>query len=184
VADPIMQTPLNGQLHSGDGLSVKELPPVTKINLRGKAAAISTAVNSVTGLSSQLEPNTFKSSAANSIFWLGPDEWLLYSDNSDAASVVHKLRDALTDEHSAVVDVSDYYTVIEISGTNAISTLSSGTPLDLHPREFSAGQCAQTRFGNASILLSCKSADCYEVQVRWSFAEYVWKYLCKTGGYV
>jgi len=82
------------------------------------------------------------------------------------------------------VEVSDYYTVIRLSGEKVRPVLASGTPLDLHRSVFSKGRCAQTRFGTASVLLSVHDdIPLIDLQVRWSFAEYVWKYLCKVAAY-
>ncbi len=179
-----IETPLNAQLHSIEGLSIKELPICAKVTVRGDMPALSAAIESVTGLPALMEANTCTTAAANTLYWLGPDERLIYSEDPTAETLVASLREQLPAGQSAVVDVSDYYTVIQISGVKARSVIASGTPFDVHPREFKPGHCAQTRFGNASILISCREGDTFDIQVRWSFAEYVWKYLCRVGGYV
>lgn len=184
MADLIMQTPLNGQLHTSNGLTVKEAAPCGKVTIRGEGGAVSAALQSVTALTCDMQANTFSHNAEYALYWLGPDEWLVYCNDTNSVELAEKLIDTLPQGESAVVDVSDYYTVIQVAGTKARAALASGTPLDIHPRVFKPGQCAQTRFGNASILLSCQSEDTYDVQIRWSFAEYVWKYLCKVGVYV
>ena len=47
---------------------------------------------------------------------------------------------------AAAVDVGSGYTVLEISGAQAREALARGCPLDLHPRVFKTGQCAQSHF--------------------------------------
>lgn len=184
VVDLILQTPLNGQLHKSDGLSVRELAPCSKVIVRGGESAMSAALRSAVGLGVEVKANCFVSYTQGTLFWLGPNEWLIYNSGTDVGAFVHQLKNTLPRGESAAVNVSDYYTVIQIQGSKARAVLASGTPFDVHPRVFKPGQCAQTRFGNASVLLSCQADDTYDVQVRWSFAEYLWKYLCRVGNYV
>ena len=182
-----MQTPLNGQTYQSDGLTVKELKLCSKVVLRADFDHADTcaAIEGVIGLSPVLSANTFNANADSSLYWMGPDERLLYSDSQDSEGLVKTLRAKLPQGRSAVVDVSDYYTVLRISGNHARQVLASGTPFDVHERVFKQGQCAQTRFGNASLLLSCRQdTPEYDVQVRWSFAEYLWGYLCRVDSYV
>ncbi len=184
MGDPVMQTPLNQQVYTTEGLAVSELPPSAKINLRGDVDVVSDALMRTDGLSAQMAANTFTAAGAATVFWLGPDERLLCHTEKEPQALIDQLRETLPSATSAAVDVSDYYTVIQLSGSNARAVLASGTPLDIHPSVFAAGQCAQTRFGNASVLLSCKPDGIYDLQVRWSFARYVYQYICRVAGYV
>ncbi len=179
-----LQTPLNGQTFSIEGLSLNEMPSCSKISLRGDAAQLSSAIESVAGVPSVSGANRFCTASDNTQFWMGPDERLMYSNSPDAAALVQSLKQQLPAGKSAVADVSDYYTVLRLSGDKARDVLASGTPFDIHPDNFKQGDCAQIRYGNASILLSRVAESAYDLQVRWSFAEYLWKYLCKVARYV
>lgn len=182
-----LQTPLNGQTYQTEGLTVREYQPFSKAVIRGDFGSndIVSAITTSAGLSPALDANTYSSNATHSMFWMGPDERLVYSTSQDPAELISALRVGLPSAKSAVVDVSDYYTVLQVSGENARQVLASGTPFDVHPRLFKSGQCAQTRFGNASVLLSCQEdAAGYNLQVRWSFAEYLWGYLCRVSGFL
>ena len=129
------------------------------------------------GIALPLRPNTVSTGDAYTAFWLGPDEWLIHCAEDAQAGTVASLRDALRQKHAAVTDVSDYYMVIRMSGDRAREVLSKGTPFDVHPAVFRAGACAQTCYGHASILLHCvDDAPIFDIQVRWSFAEYLWAY--------
>ena len=184
MANVELQTPLNEQSFTVDGLSVVELPPCTKISIRGQASDLSAAVESVCGVSAVTAANTFSTANDNTQYWLGPDERLVHCQTADAAEMVQSLKQKLPAGKSAVVDVSDYYTVLRITGDKARDVLASGTPFDVHPDVFKVGECAQIRYGNASILLSHVAQDTFELQVRWSFAEYLWKYVGKVARYV
>ncbi len=184
MANPELQTPLNGQSFSIDGIAIVELAPCTKISLRANPESLAGAVESVCGVPAVSAPNHFSTANENILYWMGPDERLVHCQNAVVADTVQSLKQALPVGKSAVVDVSDYYTVLRISGDKARDILASGTPFDVHPDVFKAGQCAQIRYGNASILLSRIADNTYELQVRWSFAQYLWKYLCKVARYV
>jgi len=104
------------------------------------------------------------------LLWLGPNEWMLWTR-------LQALREAFGGLFAAAVDVSDYYTVIRLSGELATDVLRHGCPLDLRETAFKTGTCAQSRFRNAPILLyKVADAPIYDVQVRWSFAHYLWHY--------
>ena len=182
-----MQTPLNEQTYNSEGLTVKELEPCSKLVLRADFddADNCAAIESAFGLSPELAANTFSTNASSTVHWMGPDERLLYSESQDSDALVKTLRATLPEGKSAVVDVSDYYTVLKISGDNARQVLASGSPFDVHERVFKSGQCAQIRFGNASLLLTCREdTPVFDLQVRWSYAEYLWGYLCRVDNYV
>ena len=180
-----IRTPLAAATFSSDGLLMQELSLAGKILLRGdfSNADVQQAVEQVLALPVEIEANTFSRDGEHSVYWLGPDERLLYTDLNSIENQLDDLREKLP-ARTSVVDVSDYYTVIRLSGEKVRPVLASGTPLDLHHSVFAKGQCAQTRFGTASVLLSVHDdIPVIDMQVRWSFAEYAWKYLCKVADY-
>ena len=63
-------------------LSIKEVEPIMKINLRGNKKEFLTAVGKTLGLILPNEPNTSTSSEKLTAFWLSPDEWLITSNNT------------------------------------------------------------------------------------------------------
>ena len=75
---------------------------------------------------------------------------------------------------SSVVDNSSGLTMLHITGERAGELLATDCPLDLHPRAFAPGQCAQTRLAKAGMILSplADSAG-FEVIIRRSFADYL-----------
>jgi sarcosine oxidase subunit gamma len=77
-----------------------------------------------------------------------------------------------------VVDVSDSRAVITLSGPRALDVLAKGCPLDLHPRVFSPGRCAQSLLAKAHVLLHrVDDAPTFEIYVHRSFADYLWTWL-------
>ena len=130
------------------------------VNIRGDAedAAFVSSVKAATGVDLPLKANTVNGNTLNSgselkILWLGPNEWWIVGPESTGAELVTGLRQAFQGQHTAVVDVSESRTVITLTGPNARDLLVRGISLDLHPRVFAAGQCAQTSLSKANILL-------------------------------
>lgn len=180
-----ISTPLALDNFISDGLLMQELSLTGKISLRGDCSnpAVAAAVNDIIALPTDIQANTFTRNEERSIFWLGPNERMIYTNLASVDKCITDLYRQLP-EKTSVVEVSDYYTVIRLSGEKVRPVLASGTPLDLHRSVFSKGQCAQTRFGTASVLLSVyDDIPVIDLQVRWSFAEYVWKYLRKVADY-
>jgi len=162
------------------GVVLSELPFRHQIAVRGDSddPALIEAVQQVIGAKPPTEHNTAAGpadlAAGPRILWLGPDEWLVVSADNRAAA----LASALATQHAAVVDVSDGRTVISISGPNARDLLAKGCPLDLHPRVFAPGRCAQTVIAHAHVIIhQIDDAPCYEVYVHRSFADYFWHWL-------
>lgn len=136
--------------------------------VRGDAAD---AVAAALGVALPTAPNTVASGAMHDAWWLGPDEWMLVS--KAASSLESTLRPLLHGRFAAVVDVSSGYTTLRLAGARAREVLQKGCPLDLHPRVFAAGACAQSHYFKAGIALRPIDEGSFEVIVRRSYAEYV-----------
>jgi sarcosine oxidase subunit gamma len=107
--------------------------------------------------------------------WLGPDEWLLVGPPGGARDVENRIRTAAGDEPVAVTDVSAQRTTLLVTGPRARDVLAHGCALDLHPRVFGPGRCAQTTLGRTQIVLVARDETRagFWVLVRSSFAGYL-----------
>ena len=146
-------------------LGARELVLLAQVDVR---ADPSTAAS----LGFPADPNTVAPSPDRDIFWLGPDEWLVVGHAGSAEALVAELETSLGGVHHSVVDVSANRTAIELTGPSRHELLSSACPIDLHPRSWGDGRCAQTVFGAAQILLQEREGTT-RVFVRPSFAGYV-----------
>ncbi|MEM7195298.1 MAG: sarcosine oxidase subunit gamma family protein [Pseudomonadota bacterium] len=165
--------------------ALEELPISGKINLRGDLDNESFARGAEKAIGIQLpsQPNTFQQNDALTVYWLGPDEWQLTCKLDSVAAILENIGNHLDGIHHSAVDVSDYSTTLRLSSPEAAGILRRPCPLDLHERVLPAGSIAQTRFGHASVLLHRQSdPNVFDIQVRWSFAEYCWDYLVSTIG--
>ncbi len=160
-----------------------------QIVVRGNAmdTAFCDAVAAVVGTAPPGEPNTVVGPAdlaqGPRTLWLGPDEWLVVTAPGQGASIADALRDALANQIASVVEVSDARAVIGLSGPKARAVVMKGCALDLHPRVFGPGQCAQTLLARAGVILHQTACDqttgaaAYDVYVLRSFAEYLWAWI-------
>ena len=157
---------------------LNERPFLELVNVRGdtRDAAFVGAVQSVIGCRPPEQANTVARGNGYDMMWLGPDEWLACSatahDATRTAPLQAKLGAALNGVFASAVDVGSGYTVLEISGTRTRDVLARGCPLDLHPKLFGEGQCAQSHYFKASMTLLPTGADSFHIVVRRSFADY------------
>lgn len=172
-------TPLTGREPlSVNGVSIRELPNLGKVTLRGDATdkAFADAAAKVLGVALPTEPMTSANSGDIRVFWKAFDEWLIWTPEGGEGKLIADLRSALDGLRKAVVDVSDYYTVIRVEGVHARTLLAKGCAVDLHPRAFNPGQATGTGFHHATIFITLADADTFDVMIRWSFADYLWTY--------
>ncbi len=148
-----------------------------KINLRATGDALAGAAE-VLGMAPPATANTVASDGVRRILWLGPDEWLIATPPGEEAALGPRLEEALAGHHAAVTDVTDGRTVITLAGERASDVLAKGCSLDLHPRVFVAGQCAQSTLARASVIVHQTTDDpAYDIYVDRSFARYLWMWL-------
>ena len=111
--------------------------------------------------------------------WLGPDEWLVTSpERPGSRARWARLTRALAGQQATVTDLSASRAVIEISGSRARALLEKGCGLDLHPRAFGPGSCAQTLFAKLPVIIDQTSAaPAYRLFVRRSAARWLAEWL-------
>lgn len=153
---------------------------VGKINLRADPAnsLLMRALAGALGYELPREPNRTNGEGDHGALWLGPDEWLVTGPAGQEKTLFEALSLAVSGHHAALSDVSDARIVFTLSGPLACAVLEKGCSLDLHPRAFQTGHCAQTRLARAAILLH-RTGDppAFDIYVAWSFAAYLWVWL-------
>lgn len=181
------RSPLDG-VALPEGL--RELPFLAQLDLRldPADAAARVAVESVVG-PLPIEPNTVHDGPDVAVLWLGPDEWLIIGPPDAEATIERQLRGALTTPTDAgpvaISDVSANRTTLELSHPDARAILAGGCSIDLHPRAFGPGRCAQTLVSRAGVILwqtAAEPAPTYRLLVRPSFAVYLAAWLTDAIG--
>jgi sarcosine oxidase, subunit gamma len=158
------RSPLAERSPELDRLDARELAFIPQLDVRVDGSTAAT-------LGFPTAPNSATTTGDRDVLWLGPDEWLVVSPGGTAA-IAAELERSLDGLHHSVVDVSANRTVIELAGPSRHDLLSSACPIDLHPRSWGDGRCAQSVFGAAQVLLQ-EREGATRLFVRPSFANYV-----------
>lgn len=168
-------TMARGAVAGARGVALKEIPHLAQITLRGDTgdSGVLAAVRAALGLDLPLTANTVAASGDLSALWLGPDEWLIVGAPDSESDLAARLNAALADKHVSVVDVTANRTVLELSGPSARGVLEKACGLDLRPREFKPGQCAQTNLARTVGILELGQGGVWRIYVRNSFALYL-----------
>lgn len=159
------RSPLAERSSDLDRLDGRELAFVAQLDVR-----IDPATAASLGFPS--DPNTTTTTGDRDMLWLGPDEWLVVGGPGAAAAIANELERSLAGLHHSIVDVSANRVVLELRGSSRHDLLSSACPIDLHPRSWGDGRCAQSVFGAAQVLLQ-EREGVTRMFVRPSFANYV-----------
>jgi len=117
--------------NSGSGISIRIDSQVGHLNLRADCSDNDCieALESQLGQSLPTTPNTL-SEGEHRIYWLGPDEWLILTDLSQAALLMEKLRKSVTGKYVALNDVSGGQIVLRLDGTGVRDLLAKGCTLE------------------------------------------------------
>ena len=151
----------------GRGVTLTEVPFLAQVDLR-----VDPAEAPLSPFPLPLEANTAWEGGGHVALWLGPDEWLVTGPGGTAPELVAELQTRFAGTHHSVVDVSSNQVVLEVGGPRAWELLSSGCSLDLDPRVWVAGACAQTLLARVPVILHERDAGT-RVFVRPSFAGYL-----------
>ncbi len=156
------------------GVILREDAFIGHLNLRGNPddAAFRAGVEATLKAHLPVKPGYWSAAVGASVYWLGPNEWLVLVAADAAADVQHNLRQTLAG-HFSVVDVSGGQTIINLSGDDAGLLLKKSSTYDFHPLSFAQGRCVQTTFAKAMALIASRKDGSYDLVIRRSFADYV-----------
>jgi sarcosine oxidase subunit gamma len=171
------RSPLDGVLPwvlPGGAVTLAELRFAAQIGLRVRSPVPAY----LAGVPLPLQPNRVAAMRELRTLWLGPDEWLVTAPDGGAPDLLGRLTRALAGRRAVVTDLLASRAIIEIAGPQARTLLEKGCGLDLHPRAFVPGQCAQTLFARLPVIIDQTSAaPVYRVFVRRSAAAWLAEWL-------
>jgi sarcosine oxidase, subunit gamma len=162
------------ELKSADAVTFRELRIDAAWNVRGNAQD-EPFLADARGVLAPLPvlPMTSTRTAGASVLWLGPRSWL-YVTSSRSADF-EATRKAINAARGALFDVSASYVGWAVAGTEAAHVLTRECPLDLDPRAFPPGHCAQSLLGHVNALVyRPRDEPCYIVLVARSFGADAW----------
>lgn len=158
------------------GATLRTLPFLAQVGIRlDPAGPAAPRVAAALGFDLP-EANRVGESGGRRALWLGPDEWLVVAADGEERALVAILEEAIGVD-GAVVDLSANRTGLELSGPEARDVLATCMALDLHPRAFGPGRCAQTLVQKAGVIIEQRDDATFVLLVRPSFAAYVAEWL-------
>jgi sarcosine oxidase subunit gamma len=182
------ESPLVARIEAGlpvrldaHGVRLQERAFLGHVNLRCDPAdpGLTGAIERALDCGLPRAPNSFRvAPAGHMTLWLAPDEWLIVTPEGREGTLAQSLRQACGDGFATVIELGSGQTVIEISGSRAREVIAKGCPLDLHPRAFGPGRCAQSRLARTLVTLAqVDDEPTFDLIVRRSFADYLWQWL-------
>jgi len=175
-------SPINNQIEYND-ISVKEVSPIMKLNLRGKKREFFTTVGKHLDMILPTEANTSSSSSKLTSIWLSPDEWMVVSNEKTKKDTNnYDLEESLYNSISktnlgAVVDVSDQYVMLELEGSKVYELFSSGSPFNFNEFKEKKGSSTQTLLNGIDVIILNKGLNSVNLFVRRSFSEHLYSWI-------
>ena len=175
-------SPVNNQIKYND-ISIKEVSPIMKLNLRGKKREFFTTVGKHLDMILPTEANTSSSSSKLTSIWLSPDEWMVISnETTEKDSNNYDLEESLYNSISktnlgAVVDVTDQFVMLELEGSKVYELFSSGSPFNFNEFKEKKGSSTQTLLNGIDVIILNKGINLVNLFVRRSFSEHLYSWI-------
>ena len=178
-----------------NNLKVEEISPIMKLNIRGKSNNLLTngdfnkgssffaIIGKVTDMILPTKANTSSSSEKLTSLWLGPDEWMILSNNKHNKDTnAYEIEELLFNNISkaklgSVTDVTDQFVMININGQNVFDLLSKGCPFDFNKFKTEKGAVAQTILLQIDVIFHHKELNNVNLFVRRSFSEHLMSWI-------
>jgi len=175
-------SPISKEIKHND-ISVKEISPIMKLNLRGKKREFFTIVGKHLDIILPTEANTSSSSSKLTSIWLSPDEWMVISnEKTEKDTNKYDFEESLYNSISknnlgAVIDVTDHFVMLELEGTKVYELFSSGSPFNFNEFKKKRGSTTQTLLNNIDVIIHNKGENLVNLFVRLSFSEHLYSWI-------
>jgi sarcosine oxidase, subunit gamma len=166
-----------------NGLSIREISPIMKLNLRGKKKEFFTTVGKDLNMILPTEANTSSASDKLTSIWLSPDEWMIISNEKVQKDTnKYELQELLYNNISktnlgAVTDISDQFVLFELEGKNIFELFASGSPFNFNEFKEKKGTTTQTLLNHIDVIIYHKDQNLVNLFVRRSFSEHLWSWI-------
>ena len=161
---------VNAPEESFDAVSVTELPPIARFNLRIAPADLAVASKAF-GLNLPSVIGQGTQNADRAAYCIGPDEWLLHGSEASQQVIVAAFDMVRAKTPHSLVVISDRELTIGITGPASIELLSTGCPLDLS--RVPIGGAKRTIFHDTQVILIRDREDAFRLEVWRSYLPHV-----------
>jgi len=168
---------------SYSGLTVKEISPIMKLNLRGKSREFLSTIGKNINMILPVVANTSSANDNYTSMWLSPDEWMLISNNIvDKENNSYQIEELLFNKISktnlgAVTDVSDQFVIINLKGEKIFDLLSTGCPFNFNEFKTKKSATTQTILAHIDVIIHHKELNNVNLFVRRSFSEHLFSWI-------
>ena len=182
-------SPINKENKYSD-LNIIEVEPIIKFNLRSNKREFSTKIGKILSILPPNEANTSSGNEKFNLLWLGPDEWLIYSNNKvqtldDQTNLEDKLFNEISKlNQGAVTNVSDHWVMININGNKVYDLLSKSCPYNFNDFKNKKGSVVQTIVNHIDVILHHKEDNNLNLFVRRSFSEDLWLWINDSAKFI
>lgn len=163
MADLTAKSPCAGLLPVTIGsTTLSEVEPghMTSVTaVKGGAGALSAALQAAHGVAMPA-PNRTEGQGQAQAVWFGPDQAMLIGPAPDATLAAH----------ASLVDQSDGWAVVDLTGAGAADVLARLTTIDLRDGVFAVGHTARTDLMHMMSSITRTGADSYRIMVFRAFA--------------
>ena len=177
-----INSPIN-ETQNFNNFSMEEKTSIEKINLRGNPnnKDFTGKVGKILGIILPVEVGSIAVKEKISIIAIGPNEWLIISNNiMKKSNNDFELENVLFESISktnlgAVTNVSAQFTIFSLKGSNIFEVLSKSSPFDF--ATLSNNYSVQTLLNNIDVTIVKKDNENVDLLVRRSFSEHLWDWI-------
>jgi sarcosine oxidase subunit gamma len=164
-------------MHEHLGFDLRQIDGRSIVKLRVRPSGANVA-----GKALHLPQEPFHSRPCDPVAcWLGPDQWLLTSENRPVAEILDWIEGALSGQLYAATNMSSGYSCFAISGPAARVALATGCGIDMHETAFTVGRCVRTRFAQVPLIIVGNGSSALNLYVDRSYANYLQDWLTAAG---
>lgn len=171
----------------------REGPAVARVEARkGQATRVAQLLRAELGIEPPEGPRRASRGDA-ALAGIAPQTWLATREGADG-TFPQTLRSLLGD-CASVVDQSDAFAVIRLTGPRVREMLAKLVPIDVHPRSFRVNDVAQTLCGHVRVVLwrledgtssvptddGARTDAVFELWAGRSLADSLWRAVCHGG---
>lgn len=166
-----------GALDDRPQFAVGERAPLGKVVVICSEDGASAIVADELKIDLPRDPNTATVRGDVTAMWLSPCEWMLVTPDGQTQKLIAALERAFAGTHALVVDVSDRWTVVAVTGTDVLPVLKKGTSVQLQWPADGIGRCCQTHlFRTPVIIRQTDESPSFDIYVDATLAEYLWQW--------
>ncbi len=180
------QIPLDGQIITHNGLTIRPVPGSGIIMLQRSSCVTDSEMGSLGNLFAQ----TFGSDlplqvcqkavsrdGAVTLLCISPESWVILCAEKDIGTISNWIRTTAGQATITASEMTDQYICIDIEGDYARALLAKGCALDLSDELFSGHSTARTLLSQANIIIWRISDDGFRILFDTSLCNYLWQWL-------